>query len=334
MTVSDTISIATRIAMNACDQWDCITSPPQLFMHRENSVFKVGTTTGAAALRVHRHGYHDRQSVLSELKWMAHLAAHGLQVPAPMANLHGTYLADVDDDDKIYVVDLLTWLDGIPLGNSTEPLAFDKGELRTLFFNLGSGIAQMHTVTDAWAIPSDFKRHAWDRDGFVGDHAFWGAFWNVHDISDADRAILEKARLKAGVELDALRKAGADYGLIHADYMPQNILVSGGRIRIIDFDDSGFGFRMYDFATALVKNRDEPHYETIKASLFEGYRSRRRLSALDEKSLELFLTLRDLAYLGWMEDRRAEPGVEARMPRVRAAAISAAHAYVLAPSVV
>jgi Ser/Thr protein kinase RdoA (MazF antagonist) len=84
---------------------------------------------------------------------------------------------------------------------------------------------------------------------------------------------------------------------------------------------------MYDFATALVKNRSEPHYETIKRSLFLGYRSQRSLSALDEASLELFLALRDFAYLGWMDARRGEPGVEERMSGIRAASLAAARNF-------
>jgi Ser/Thr protein kinase RdoA (MazF antagonist) len=99
-------------------------------------------------------------------------------------------------------------------------------------------------------------------------------------------------------------------------------------VHIIDFDDAGFGFRMYDFATALVKNRDEPHYDAIKSSLFEGYRSHRVLSLGDEKSLDLFLALRDFSYLGWMEARRKEPGVEARMPGIRAATLAAAQKFI------
>jgi Ser/Thr protein kinase RdoA (MazF antagonist) len=323
---------AEEIALKACKMWDGIISAPKLFMHRENSVFKVQTTQGPAALRVHRHGYHSKAAIQSEMQWMAHLASQGVLVPQPLANRQQQLLSDVEYRGKTYVVDLLTWLDGEQLGNATDPLAFSKTELQQIFFNLGKTIARMHDLTDAWEVPKGFTRHAWDRDGFVGEKAFWGNFWEARDLSADDRHLLLQAREKAGVELDALRYAGADYGLIHADFVRQNILVMGTDVRVIDFDDSGFGFRMYDFATALVKNRDEPHYEAIKASLFEGYRSQRVLSTVNENSLDLFLTLRDFAYLGWMEERLGEPGVEARMPGIRAAAVAAAQKFIAAPS--
>jgi Ser/Thr protein kinase RdoA (MazF antagonist) len=326
------VILAEEISVKACEMWDGITSVPRLFMHRENSVFKVETKHGPAALRVHRHGYHSKAAIQSEMQWMAYLAVHNILVPQPLVNRQQQLLSEVEHQGKIYIVDLLTWLEGAPLGNATDPLAFSKTELQQIFFNLGKTIARMHDLTDAWECPAGFTRHAWDRAGLVGEKAFWGNFWEASDLSADERQLLLQAREKAGVELDVLRKSGADYGLIHADFVRQNILVMGTDVRIIDFDDSGFGFRMYDFATALVKNRDEPHYEAIKASLFEGYRSQRALSTGDETSLGLFLTLRDFAYLGWMEARIGEPGVEARMPGIRAAAIAAAQKFIAAPS--
>ncbi len=331
--MAEALSRATRIATIASQAWSCITSAPELFMHRENSVFKVQTDIGPAALRVHRHGYHNKAAISSEMQWMAELSRNGLQVPKPLTNDDGAFLCEIPYGGMYYLVDLLTWLDGVQLGNSTNPLAFGKGELQKIFFNLGSCIAKMHTVTDRWQIPQGFERHAWDREGFVGENAFWGRFWEASGFDDTGRRLLQLARDKAGCELGTLQHSGADYGLIHADFVRQNILVEGTDVRIIDFDDSGFGFRMYDFATALVKNRAEPHYETIKAALFEGYRSQHALSALDEKSLDFFLTLRDFAYLGWMDARRTEPGVESRMAKIRTETLNIAEAFLAARSV-
>jgi Ser/Thr protein kinase RdoA (MazF antagonist) len=282
-------------------------------------------------LRIHRHGYQEKRAIESEMQWMAHLAENGLQVPAPIANSQNKLVAEIEAGGHVHLADVLTWLDGTPLGNSSDPLNFSAGALQCIFFDLGAGMAKLHAISDAWVLPKDFKRHSWDRDGFVGESPFWGAFWEASELNEHDRSTLLRARGKAAVELDALKDAGADFGLIHADFVRQNVLVTGASTRLIDFDDSGFGFRMYDFATALWKNRAEPHYGTIKQSLFAGYRSCRSLSRLDERSLDLFLALRDFAFLGWMDARRAEPGVEARMPTVRATTLAAAQIFLRAP---
>ena len=38
------------------------------------------------------------------------------------------------------------------------------------------------------------------------------------------------------------------FGLIHADLRHANLLVKDGEVKVIDFDDSGFGWYLYDLA--------------------------------------------------------------------------------------
>ena len=101
-------------------------------------------------------------------------------------------------------------------------------------------------------------------------------------------------------------------GLIHADLVRENMLVQGDTVRFIDFDDSGFGYRIFDLATALLQNINEPDYAELQAALCEGYAERRSLP--DIGLLPLFLVLRALTYVGWAADRMSEPAIAGRMP--------------------
>ena len=87
-----------------------------------------------------------------------------------------------------------------------------------------------------------------------------------------------------------------DFGLIHADAVQENILISKDRISLIDFDDSGFGFRLFDLATSLLYYYNHTDYELIKKHFLNGYLSRKNI---DIKFLDLFLLLRSFTYLGW-----------------------------------
>ena len=100
-------------------------------------------------------------------------------------------------------------------------------------------------------------------------------------------------------------------------------MIDNGVVRLIDFDDAGFGWRIFELATVLLKTRDEPEYPRIKQSLFEGYRNCRTLSAADEDSLPLFMMLRSFTYLGWWNERRNEPGMLAYIEPVVAEASAA-----------
>jgi Ser/Thr protein kinase RdoA (MazF antagonist) len=326
--LAETVTSQAALAFKAIKHWDCVVGQPTFVMHRENAVFKVQTKTGFAALRIHRPGYHSPIEIESELRWMAHLAQVGLEVPTPFATRQGKYIAEViDDQNQSYVVDLLVWLDGQPLGKSKVPLAYSTEQLEIIFFNLGSNLARMHVASDQWKRPNGFHRHALDEEGLIGETAAWGKFWEAKCLSPDEKHLMIEARKLASMKLQKLSTNGASYGLIHADLVRENILVAGKKIHFIDFDDAGLGFRMFDIAVALVKNRDEPHYEAMKTKLFEGYKSERQILPLDESSLDLFLALRDFAYLGWADARNEEPTIAPRLMQIKSETLCAARNF-------
>ncbi|RYI34818.1 MAG: hypothetical protein EON48_01560, partial [Acetobacteraceae bacterium] len=74
------------------------------------------------------------------------------------------------------------------------------------------------------------------------------------------------------VARDALReRLAGDQGLIHADVLRENVLVNGRSVSLIDFDDSGLGFRLHDLGTALVQTFAHPEQPQIRAALMDGY---------------------------------------------------------------
>ena len=319
---------ALAIAQKAKTQWPEIEGEPRLIMHRENAVFRAETSRGPAALRIHRPGYHHKIEIVSELAWMDHLVAHGLELPAPIANANGELISEITDNNgTAHVCDLLTWVEGQPLGRSNVPLAFTENELNNIFLDVGRNLARLHSLSDAWVRPASFQRHHLNREGFFGDKAAWGRFWAASILTRNEKQLMDKVRQRAGEELDRLSAAGADYGLIHADLVRENIFVQNGKTRFIDFDDAGFGFRMFDLAVALVKNRQEPHYQTIKQALFTGYKSQRVITPKDENSLELFLALRDFAYLGWADARCTEPSMAPRIAQIKQDTLQAAERF-------
>ena len=100
--------------------------------------------------------------------------------------------------------------------------------------------------------------------------------------------------------------------------MRDNVLIGDDHVELIDFDDAGHGWRMFDIATALVKNRREPHFDVIRSALISGYRKRRVLRDVAMATLPLFLLIRSLSYIGWAASRIDEPGTPERLARFSA----------------
>ena len=141
---------ACELAVRAVSLWPCAHGRPQLVMHRENTVFRVRTDNGDAAMRLHRAGYHDQSEISSELAWMAYLKDQGIPVPAPIATRLGDLTASVQTGRHApRIIDMLTWLDGEPLGKSGVPLPRPAKENVRIFRELGRTMALFHSASDA-----------------------------------------------------------------------------------------------------------------------------------------------------------------------------------------
>lgn len=306
MSQINTIHLAELAALH----WPIITSMPVAVVQRENEIFHVETTAGPHALRLHRPGYHSEAAINSELTWMVMLAGSGIVVPRPALANTGNHLVKVQGpkgEDRVF--SLLSWLPGQPFGKSGTPLQH-KGQKRTaIMAAIGANLAKLHKLSDAWKPPQGFQRPAWDYDGLLGETPFWGRFWESRFLTPEDRDMLVKMRLLCRDELAQFERGGIDQGLIHADLARENILVDGDHVSFIDFDDSGFGYRMFDLATAMVKNIHEPDYADLSHALLEGYQRERVLRNADLAALPLMLVLRSLTYIGWVDARLSEPGM-------------------------
>lgn len=273
-------------------------SLPRLIRKRENAVYDVMLPSGRAALRLHRVGYQSAAAIRSELWWCDALAGAGVPVARPVPALDGQLLVALSTGRLASAV---AWVDGMPLGEAGVPLAGDVAEQVARHRALGRLVARLHTATDALVPPQDFLRTRWDRDGLLGETPFWGRFWDHPALQPEDAALLRKTR-------DFLRERIGDhanegsFGLIHADVLRENVFVGAGGLSLIDFDDSGFGFRLYDLGTVLSQNLFEPALPRIAQALAEGYAETR---PLDPAMIPVFTLMRCCASVGWTMPRLA-----------------------------
>lgn len=263
----------------------------RLIRDRENQVLELRLPSGRrAALRLHRAGYQSEAAIRSELWWCAELARAGLPVPAALPADDGSLLVALSDGRHASAI---AWIEGEPLGEAAQPDTRPLPVVLDLYHALGVLLARVHQATDRLTLPPDFTRPRWDRDGLVGETPLWGRFWE-HPVATPDqRTTLIRAR-------DALReRLTGEVGLIHADVLRENVLVSGRSLSIIDFDDSGFGFRLHDLGTALLQTVQHPEHPQLRDALMAGY------GTSDTAMVEAFILARSLASVGWTMPRLA-----------------------------
>jgi Ser/Thr protein kinase RdoA (MazF antagonist) len=262
----------------------------------ENATYAVDDlqTGRRTVLRLHRRGYHDRAAISSELSWLDALRNEaGVRTPRVIPDRDGhrlLALAEEGADEPRYAV-LFEWLPG------TEP---PEDRLAQSFMELGEITARMHEHVVSWRRPAGFTRFAWDYDGAFGEQARWGRWQEGVAVGPAEREVL--GRLDETLR-SRLARYGVDphrYGLVHADLRLANLLVDGDRTYVIDFDDCGWSWLLYDLGAALSFIEDDPRVPELVDSWLRGYRRVRPLPADDEAEIPTFVMMRRLLLVAWI----------------------------------
>jgi acetylornithine/succinyldiaminopimelate/putrescine aminotransferase/Ser/Thr protein kinase RdoA (MazF antagonist) len=292
------------LAGAALAEWGVEGATLEIVKHRENTVFHAIAPDGRQfALRVHQAGLHSDAALDSELTWMQALRDDGFDVPDVVPTVDDRRFATVSHEGVERQCSLLEWVPGDLFHDLGRVERGMRDEMCDRYRRLGALAAGLHRQAIDWQPPEGFVRHAWDEDGLLGDEPRMGRFWDHPDLSPAQRREFLKARIVLRGLLRKLGKTPDNYGLVHADFLPDNILVHDGRLTLIDFDDCGYGWHLYEMATGLFPQIRQPFFDDLVDAYLEGYRSEREFSREDEEILPAFLMICGLNYLGWLQKR-------------------------------
>jgi Ser/Thr protein kinase RdoA (MazF antagonist) len=262
----------------------------------ENHTYRVeDPDKGTFALRVHRPGYRTAHQIACELDWVDALREDGaVDTCVPVAAPGGERVVEVTADGLgARNVVLWEWLPG------AEPDP-EGGEVIAGFRTLGAVSARMHTHARAWTLPQGFDRPHWDFEHTLGPGGYWGRWQDGLGMGAEELALLERLAATIEARLRTYGQGADRFGLIHADIRLANLLVHDGHVRVIDFDDCGFAWFMYDFATTVSFMEDHPRVPELREAWLDGYRSVAPLDAADEAELDTFVMLRRLLLVAWI----------------------------------
>jgi Ser/Thr protein kinase RdoA (MazF antagonist) len=262
----------------------------------ENATFKVEAPDGKRwALRIHRDGYHSREAIASELAWLIDLRERGVVVtPKPVRGRNGEIIQDVMHPNLgLRHVVLSEWEQGSEPGIGQD--------LTKPFEVLGELTARMHNHARLWQRPNFFTRLTWNFETSLGDQKpHWGRWRDGMGVNTENSKIFERTAILIGKRLAAYGKSNERFGLIHCDLRLANLLIDGDAVKVIDFDDCGFGWYMYDAATPVSFYEHEPQVPALIDAWKTGYRKAGVLTAEDEAEIPTFIMLRRLLLVAWI----------------------------------
>jgi Ser/Thr protein kinase RdoA (MazF antagonist) len=261
----------------------------------ENATYRLDDPASGAkwALRVHREGYHSSAAIASELAWLTALKNDGAaHTPSPIAGRDGELIQTVAVDGlaKPRNVVLFSWEDG------SEPAENDAAG----FELLGETAARMHAHVKTWQKPGWFERHTWDFETALGSTPHWGRWRDGMGMTPDIERVFAATVARIGQRLEKFGKGPGRFGLIHGDMRLANLLMDRGAVKVIDFDDCGFSWFLYDCATTVSFFEDRPEVPELLSAWTRGYRRVAPLSADDEAEIPTFVMLRRLLLVAWI----------------------------------
>ncbi len=267
----------------------------------ENATFLVSDPeAGPSVLRVHRLGYHTEQEIASELAWMDALRAEaGVRTPRVLPARDGRRIVTVAERGGTAAsggtaARHCVRFEFLP---GTEP----DGQLTSGHFaELGEITARMHRHARRWSRPAWFTRFHWDYPAAFGAQARWGRWQDGIGVGPAERQVLTRLDDVLRARLAAFGTGPARYGLVHADTRLANLLVHHGSVSVIDFDDSGFSWYLYDLGTAVSFFEHSPEVPALVDSWLAGYRRAGQLPAEDQAEIWTFIMFRRLLLVAWI----------------------------------
>lgn len=285
------------------------TDETNLIVLSENATYMVkNKQTGEkdGVLRISRPGYHTIEELNSEMKWLEQINEYTpLLVANPIKGIDGKNIQTIkaSDGNEYYCV-ICEFLPGeAPDENNEEKMVKQ-------FKYLGETTAYLHRQTEIWNGTDKLDRIEWDFDTIIGKNAAWGDWRAFQEMTDEERNILSQVERVIEKHLKRYGKNENNYGLIHADLRLSNILLEGDQIKVIDFDDCGFGWHLHDLASALSFIEEKPIVPKLVNAWLDGYRKVLPFTDTDFEEIDTFIMMRRLQLTAWLASHKESDPVK------------------------
>jgi len=199
----------------------------------ENRMFGVDAPENRLAIRVTPPGHKTLTEVEAEVDWLVYLSENDAPVARVVPSRNDNLVETITTDAGTIFVVCFEWAPG--------HLVTKEDFSPELFQTWGKAVGMMHRLT------KDYKKAAqspgrkqWLEDAYL------------------DRALIPSDQDLVLQRFDMLidhfknRPVTRDlFGLIHQDVHHGNLFLDGKQLTVLDFDDSVFGFFVFDIANAL-----------------------------------------------------------------------------------
>lgn len=296
----ENVKLFDQLATDALEKYGLQdTDESNLIVLSENATYMVkNKITGEkdGVLRISRPGYHTLEELDSEMKWLNQINEYTpLIVANPRKGVDGKDIQRVTGiDGKEYFCVICEYLPGeAPDENNEEQMVKQ-------FQYLGETTAYLHRQTEIWNGTEKLNRMEWTYDTIIGKNAAWGSWKDFPEMTPKAEKMLEEVSKIIEKRLERYGKNENNYGLIHADLRLANLLLEEDKIKVIDFDDCGFGWHLHDLASALSFIEEKPIVPKLVNAWLSGYKKVLSFTDTDFEEIDTFIMMRRLQLTAWL----------------------------------
>lgn len=293
------IRYATLVeAKTVVDEWGGRAKTVEHISNSGSSVFRFKNLENCwQILRLTDATFRSHREVLAELEFLSYLKKQFVKVAYGIPNLKGFLTTRTGT----FICSVLSYADGIQVDDSSQ--YWNKQFFREWGRNLGS----IHKASQSYnPLATTPKPWIWS-DEILFEQAEW--------LIPPDDFISRQEYRELISMCQGFKRSTETFGVIHADYAPQNFHYNPVTNQIVAFDFGNCCYHWFvaDIAISLSTVRNRHDREEIKSEILTGYSEIKTLPSDYEKPIDIFLRLRTIyVYLDRLYLFGSNPNIEQR----------------------
>lgn len=227
----------------------------EFIRHNENMTYKVTDTSNGRhyLLRLHSPStagmlgiQHTPQGLESEMYILQELArVNTLRVQKPVVNRLGELVTEYDTaDNGAGYATLLEWIEG-------STLTLQEENIEQIAYSLGEKFAAFHNFSRHHALPP-LQRHVYNEERV--DSCIVELTTGIESglYSQEQYEIIAEVLRIVKKQMQELGSIPGQWGIVHADVQPGNIIITETGPCLIDFGFCGYGYYLFDLGSAAT----------------------------------------------------------------------------------
>ncbi len=249
----------------------------------ESYIYEFSRDDGDFILRLGHSLRRTPELIAGEVDWINYLAEGGANVSRAILSRNGNLVEAIDDGQGgQFLATAFVKAQGVPSWEVEWTPEFVQ--------HYGRVIGRLHALTKDYTPPDPaWRRPEWDAPGNL-DLKDW--------LPPTEAAALTKFQ-ELMPHFETLPKDRDGYGLIHQDAHGANFYIHEGQITLFDFDDSVYGWFIYDIAMVLfyaaMWQEDKAAFtQEFMSDFLRGYKRENHLDPKWLNEIPHFLKLREI----------------------------------------